>query len=38
MRLGGLFSTSAKHERDVCLFPVNKRGQRHAVTLIKSLG
>ena len=38
MRLGGLFPTSAKHERAVYLFPVHKRGQRHAVTLVKSLG
>ena len=38
MRLGGLSSTSAKPDRAVCLFPVHKRGQRHADTLVKSLG
>ena len=38
MRLGSLFSTSAKHELAVCLFPVSKPGQRHAVTSVKSLG
>ena len=38
MRLGGLVSTSAKHERAVYLFPVHKHDQRHAVTLVKRLG